>query len=273
MKVSVALCTFNGARHLADQLASISCQTTRPDEIILCDDGSEDDTIAIAQRFAEQSGIVMHIHRNPTRLGSVANFEQAIRLCTGDIILLCDQDDEWLPDRVEHSVHTLTTTNAGYVVSDAELMDDDDQPLNEQLWNKVDFTAADRERFNRGALQGRLLMRQPFVTGATMAFRAELRVLFLPIPQRIQPKFHHDRWIALSLSMHGHYGHALAEPLIRYRLHGKQQVGVRGRKSLFGLWLRRIGRRLKPLRQRALYRRILDPFKQSCPEEYQRQFG
>ena len=72
--------------------------------------------------------------------------------------------------------------------------------------------------------------------------------------------------------MHGHYGHALAEPLIRYRLHGKQQVGVRGRKSLFGLWLRRIGRRLKPLRQRALYRRILDPFKQSCPEEYQRQF-
>lgn len=273
MKVSVALCTFNGARHLAVQLTSILRQTTRPDEIILCDDGSEDETIAIAQQFAEQSGIVMIVHRNPTRLGSVVNFEQAIALCSGDIILLCDQDDEWHPDRVERTVRALATAHAGYIVGDADLMDDDGQSLDERLWGKVDFTESDRERFNRCESQGCLLMRQPFVTGATMAFRAELRALFLPIPKRIQPKFHHDRWIALSLTMHGHYGHALAEPLIRYRIHGNQQVGLRGRKSLFGLWLRRIGRRLKPLRQRALYRRILTPFKQSCPEEYRRQFG
>lgn len=272
-KISVALCTFNGARYLEAQLTSIARQTLLPDEIILCDDGSDDATLAIARQFADRSRVAMTIHENPQRLGSVANFEQAIGHCTGEIILLCDQDDEWHPQRVERSVRALEREKAGYIFSDAELVDADGQSLGMRLWQMVDFTATDRDRFNRGDFQPRLLMRQPCVTGATMALRAELRPLFLPVPQSIQPHFHHDRWIALTLSMHGHTGYAVAEPLIRYRLHGQQQVGLRGRNSRLGLWLRRLGRRLKPLRKRALYRRILSPFRQSCPEEYRRQFG
>ena len=84
-KISIALCTKNGARFLTEQLASFRRQTRLPDELVICDDCSNDGTIEIIKRFAETSAFPVLFNRNENNLGSTVNFERAISLCAGDI--------------------------------------------------------------------------------------------------------------------------------------------------------------------------------------------
>ena len=95
MKISIAMCTYNGAEFLPAQLQSILTQSRPPDEIIICDDRSTDDTQALLKKFATESPIPIAVHINDHNLGSVKNFERTISLCTGDVIALSDQDDVW----------------------------------------------------------------------------------------------------------------------------------------------------------------------------------
>ncbi len=101
VKISVALCTYNGAEFLPAQLASIVAQSRQPDEIVVCDDGSTDETHAQLRQFVTESSIPVQFRINEKNLGSVKNFEQAIRLCTGEVIVLCDQDDVWREDKLK----------------------------------------------------------------------------------------------------------------------------------------------------------------------------
>ena len=100
MKVSVAMATYNGGRHLREQLASIRSQTLLPMELVISDDGSVDDTLAIARRFAADAPFQVVVVAPEERLGFTQNFVRAIRHCTGDIVALCDQDDVWTPDKL-----------------------------------------------------------------------------------------------------------------------------------------------------------------------------
>jgi len=92
---SVALCTYNGERFLSQQLASLAAQTVLPDELVVCDDASTDASMRVVEDFAKNAPFSVRIFRNPNNLGYVKNFEQAIGLCSKEIIFLCDQDDDW----------------------------------------------------------------------------------------------------------------------------------------------------------------------------------
>ncbi len=92
-RTSVAMCTFNGGRFLAEQLESIASQTRLPYELVACDDHSTDDTIAILKAFQANAPFPVQIVQNAMRMGSTRNFDQAIGMCSGDFIALCDQDD------------------------------------------------------------------------------------------------------------------------------------------------------------------------------------
>src|SRR5438270_11298194 len=95
------MATFNGARFLAEQLESIANQSVAPVELIICDDQSGDETQQIVQAFAERAEFPVHIHVNQYRLGYARNFRKAASLCSGELIAFCDQDDWWLPERLE----------------------------------------------------------------------------------------------------------------------------------------------------------------------------
>ena len=84
-RISIALCTYNGASFLEAQLESYQTQTRLPDELIACDDGSTDATGDILAAFARRARFPMRVHANPARLGATKNFEQAIGLCSGDL--------------------------------------------------------------------------------------------------------------------------------------------------------------------------------------------
>lgn len=107
MRVSIALCTFNGAAFLKDQLASYAAQTSKPAELVAIDDGSSDDTVEILENFAESASFPVRIYKNVHNLGVRANFQRAIARCTGDLIALSDQDDVWLPRKLERAVAML----------------------------------------------------------------------------------------------------------------------------------------------------------------------
>lgn len=226
MKISVALCSYNGARYLEEQLASIAAQERPPDELVLCDDGSPDETMEIVRKFAADAPFPVRAHVNARNLGSTKNFEQALRLCRGDVIALADQDDVWKSAKLGVlERHLEENPEAGFVFTNAEMVDHDLTPLGYCLWEAVYFSTHERRLFEQG-LAPAVLVRYNVVTGATMAFRSKYRDDLLPIPDR----WVHDGWIALVLS-------ALApcifvdETLIQYRQHATQQIG--GKKKSF----------------------------------------
>ena len=100
-KVSVAMCTYNGQRFLDQQLQSFLDQTVQPDELVVCDDVSSDDSMAMVEAFAARAPFTVKLFRNAQNLGYSRNCERAIAQCTGDLVLLCDQDDVWDRRKIE----------------------------------------------------------------------------------------------------------------------------------------------------------------------------
>lgn len=223
MKFSVAMCTYNGADFLSDQLESIIAQSRQPDEIVVCDDGSTDETQTLLSQFAAMSPVLVSLHFNEKNLGSVKNFEKAIKLCSGDVIALSDQDDVWRADKLQLIEDAFRNApKAGLVFSDAEIVDESLQSLERRMWDEVGFDAHKRKLIRQGrALE--VLITGWTVTGATVAFRSEFVKLCLPIPDGIA--MIHDGWIALNVA-------AVAEvlmiedALIKYRQHARQQIGA-----------------------------------------------
>lgn len=220
---SVALCTHNGSRYLRSQLESISTQTRLPDELVICDDASVDDTVRIIEQFAASAPFRVRLDINPRNLGSTKNFEKAIQLCEGGLIALADQDDVWLPDKLKSIENEfLRAPNVGLVFSDAEVVDENLRPLGIRLWTSVGFD----EKLQRELKSSRglnVLLPGWTVTGATMAFRSQFRAIALPIPNDI-PMIH-DGWIAAVVAAVANVAF-IEQPLIKYRQHRQQQIGA-----------------------------------------------
>jgi glycosyltransferase involved in cell wall biosynthesis len=215
------MCTYNGARYLPAQLDSIAAQSQPPHELVVCDDGSTDATPDLLAQFAETMPFPVRVILNERRLGSTDNFAQAIGLCSGHAIALADQDDVWPPTKL--AAYEAVFTRAPYVggiFADAEIVDAELRPLGYNLWQYLGFNSREQRRVRAGdAFE--VLLRHDVVLGATLAFRAALRDLVLPIPL----PWAHDRWIPLLLAAATHLA-ALPRPLIHYRQHVAQQFGA-----------------------------------------------
>ena len=242
MRISIAMATYNGAKYLQEQLDSFICQTCQPDELVVCDDGSTDATLKILEIFIQKAPFTVRIYHNKSNMGFIKNFEKALLLCTGNIILLCDQDDIWKPSRVEKSADIFKKNpECGYLFSDACLIDSNNQSLPDTLWSKVKFTSGRQHDFCNHESQPIVLYQKNCVTGATLALRAEHLRLLLPFP--LLDGIIHDGWIAMVLSLHGHFGIALSEHLISYRIHAQQQAGIREKNIYQRVKLRLISHR------------------------------
>jgi len=219
--ISIALCTYNGAKYLPAQLASLVQQTQLPFELIVCDDGSSDDTLNVLQSFAGRAPFPVHLHFNENNFGSTKNFEKAIGLCSGEIIATCDQDDVWLPGKLKRFAEIFAAEpELGLAFSDAMLVDDELRDTGHSLWNCYHFPESLQMK-QVPWLDPNLLIRFNVVTGACMAFRRELVPMFGPIPK----EWIHDHWISFIASVRSRVK-LVPEPLILYRRHQAQQVGA-----------------------------------------------
>lgn len=221
MKISVALCTYNGERFLREQIDSILNQSFKVHEIVICDDQSSDGTLEILNEYKAQYPDIFQIHRNEINLRSVKNFEKAIGLCSGDIIFLSDQDDKWTENKVADYVDYFTThpeikalASNGYCLNENSLVEE-----KYSLWDVPQFL----KEVNAGLDYYTIITHISNVaTGASMAFRKELVTDILPFPS--SDKIHHDEWIALISSNRNQF-ELLQQKYFYYRIHSNQQVG------------------------------------------------
>ena len=127
VKVSVIICTYNGANYLAGQLDSLLAQTCPPYELVVQDDGSSDGTWEMLEAFrTAHPGLCIRLFRNPERLGYNRNFLSAVQRAGGDFIACCDQDDVWMANKLEMLMnrignHTLIFHNSLVMAPDTEV--------------------------------------------------------------------------------------------------------------------------------------------------------
>lgn len=200
MRISIPLAAYNGEKYIKEQMESILPQLTAEDEIIISDDGSTDKTLEVISSFC---AVQIHIYKNPQK-GVISNFENAISHATGDIIILCDQDDVWCAGKVSILKKYFTDTDAKLIVSDAYVTDES-LNIKEQSFFKL---------MNSGPGITKNFIKNTFI-GCCMAFRREMKDVILPFPDKIPM---HDSWIGLLSELNGKVLF-IPEKLIYYRRH------------------------------------------------------
>jgi glycosyltransferase involved in cell wall biosynthesis len=222
MYLSASLLTYNGAAFLKKQLDSILNQTLKVDEIVICDDGSTDQTIDIIQTFQNAYPGIIHLYQNEQQLGSTKNMEKCLGIAKGDLVFLADQDDIWLPHKVASiCAYFEAHPNINAVFSNALLINEKDEVLQDMaLWDIIGFPHATLPRtFNLFEFLYRV---DNIVTGAGLAIRNHKALLNQPFPT-IKGLLH-DGWIALYYATQGKLAFC-AEALFQYRIHAAQQMG------------------------------------------------
>lgn len=209
--VSVVMATFNGALFLEKQIHSILAQSRMPVSIIICDDGSTDDTVAILKKFSNQYPVIKYFV-NEERLGVIGNFKKAVSFANdADFIALSDQDDIWFPTKLEKLCEKMTSIDDGQapamVYSDLIVIDGNEKILNPSFWNELGHDGY-RHNFQT-------LLFGNFVTGCTILMNQPMRHHFGRMPADV---LMHDAWLALIAFSFGKVD-SIREPLVQYRKH------------------------------------------------------
>ena len=203
-RLSIAMATFNGARYLDTQLRSFVEQSRLPDQLVVCDDCSTDETVAILREFARSAPFEVTIVQNSENLGHLANFSKAVALADGDIILMSDQDDRWDADKLV-IVEQMFARHPETVlaVNDVRMTDAELNPTGRTLLRQVRASGL-IGRENRG-----------YVIGCGTSFRSSLKQLVIPFPLT----YGHDQWVNEIASTVG--GKRVIERALQdYRRHG-----------------------------------------------------
>ncbi|TQO20752.1 glycosyltransferase involved in cell wall biosynthesis [Rhodoglobus vestalii] len=220
--ISVALCTHNGATFIDEQLVSILEQVPAPQQLVVSDDASSDDTIArVREVVARYPAVELTILENIPPLGVTKNFEQAIRACTGDLIALSDQDDVWHAGRLAlFASEFAARPEVSLIHSDARLVDAHGRPLGHTLAEALGVSAAEVASIHAGDAFS-VLLRRNLVTGACTVFRRSLVEYAAPFPAG----WVHDEWLGLIAAAVASTDF-IDHPTIDYRQHGANQIGA-----------------------------------------------
>jgi glycosyltransferase involved in cell wall biosynthesis len=226
--ISIALCTYNGARYLREQLDSLLAQTHSNIEIVAVDDCSTDATFEILMEYHARDARVRVI-ANEVNLGFRKNFARAASLCVGDFIAPCDQDDVWLPDKLTTLLRAIGEHPLAYC--DSELIDEQGASLGVAMSDIFAMVSTDDPAvFAAGNC----------VSGHALLCRRELVERAFPAPTC----FFHDWWLAAVAASAG--GVVYCErKLVRYRYHGTNVTDILGERTI----RRHRGYRWKQLRE------------------------
>lgn len=226
LKLSVAMTTYNGEQFVYKQLKSLYNQTRKPDQVIIIDDCSTDSTPKIVKDFIKAHGLDWHFEINQSNLGYKKNFHKAVSLTDGDIIFLCDQDDIWHSDKFE-TIEKIFINNPKIdcINTSFVFIDSEDKPL--QADNKrgtansalIPFDIEPGDIVNIGLNN---IIRYNISPGCTAAFRSKIKNIHLQNTKHLLP---HDWEINIYSALNnGLYFYN--KPLISYRLHGNNTIGL-----------------------------------------------
>lgn len=207
--VSIALCTYNGEKFLREQLNSIVHQTYSKLELIIVDDCSSDGTLDILNEYAREYSFIK-VHKNEVNLGYIRNFEKALKLCSGNLIALSDQDDIWHLNKIEKLVNAIGDNLMIY--HDSEFVDQNGHSLNKKM--------SDIMNLYRGNEPEAFIFFN-CISGHSVLMKKELRDEILPFPNA----YFHDWWIAYVATNLGSIDY-LNETLVNYRQHETTDTNI-----------------------------------------------
>jgi len=223
--ISIAMPTYNGGRYLREQLDSIYCQTKQPDEVIVVDDCSTDNTIEILKEFHKKYGLKYYI--NEKNLGYNKNFEKAITLCSSDFIALCDQDDIWLPEKIEKTYNKLKEYPK-------------DIPALVSSFNSTDINILKCKVKNKCQSGGWHLNFTKYASqGCTLMFNKKLKDIIIPIPDGIM----YDAYIGFTAALLGNR-YYIGEQLMYYRIHNDNAFAKKHETSKYQIFKKEINKHL-----------------------------
>lgn len=254
MKVSIALATYNGEQYLEEQLDSFLRQTRLPDELVICDDGSTDNTASIVEAFSKRAPFSVRFEKNPENIGYSRNFEKCISLCTGDIIFLSDQDDVWLPEKVSRVEGEFAARpECEVVINDQLITDENLRSTGQTIFENTRKLGFDEEWLS---------------AGCCTAISKEFAEVALPMPSSLVA---HDGWIHRLASSLG-VRVVINEVLQYYRRHStntSHSLALRASKFPFAEVYREFGLRsveLGWLNEVAIAERVMD----ACERELEK---
>lgn len=218
-QIDILLATYNGEKYLREQIESILNQTYSNIRLIISDDGSIDRTIEIIREYEEKDKRVIGYFQEKN-LGYVKNFEFLLSKVENEIYMLSDQDDYWLPEKVEHTYNRLKETDADLVFSDLEVVDENLKMIYPSFNDYMKLSRKIKKYINSYKLQ----YLYNCVTGCTLMSKKKFVKLILPLPQ-VSKYAIHDTWIATTVANKGKVEY-LDEKTIKYRQHGNNQVGT-----------------------------------------------
>lgn len=220
-KLDILLATYNGGPYLDAQIDSLVAQSCRDWTLMVHDDGSTDDTVAIVKRYEEACpGRIVLLEDNASFRSASLNFGYLLEKSDASYIMFCDQDDVWYPEKIEKTMARMLEMEQTYpglpllVHTDLEVTDEDLHTIDDSFWHYGNLDP-------RYDALPRLLM-QNFITGCTMMINRKLMEKALPIPENA---IMHDWWLGLVASRFGKIGY-LPEATVAYRQHAKNDTGA-----------------------------------------------
>lgn len=247
MKVQILMSTYNGARYIRTQLESIVRQTVEDKTLLIRDDGSTDNTVDILREYQEKFSWIEVYQGN--NLGVQKSFFELIEKSDpmAEYVAFADQDDEWLPEKLERAVGKLEMLHLNKKKRIPLLYCGSQIMVNDQL-QPIDVNVS---RAVRKPAFGNALV-QNICTGCTAVINQELATLIRDnMPTEIDAIVMHDWWLYLTASCFGEVYYDDV-PYIRYRQHGKNTHGaILSKRKLFQY---RIGQLMKPRGE--IYRQV-----------------
>lgn len=211
--VSIALCTYNGEKFLAAQLDTLIAQTYKNLEVIAVDDCSTDNTYEILKTYAAKYPW-FRIYRNAQNLSFLKNFQVAVSYCKGDLIALCDQDDLWLPEKIEMQVNAIGDNM--FIYHDSEFINEDGTLVNQRVSDILNLYRGDCPE---------VFLLHNCVSGHSMLIKKEL----LAHAGSFEG-YYHDWWLAYVATNIGTIDF-LPQCLVQYRQHNASDTDMLQKKE------------------------------------------
>lgn len=218
-KIDILLATYNGEKYLKEQIDSILNQTYSNFRLLISDDCSKDDTKKILEEYEKKDNRIKVFYQEKN-LGYVKNFEFLLKQVESSIYALSDQDDVWLPEKIEKTYNKLKQTGSDLVFTDLEVVNENLETIYPSFNDYMLLTRKIKKYKESFLLQ----YLYNCITGCTLMSKKEFLDKIIPIP--VSSKYViHDTWIGLIVSLYGKIEY-LDEKTVRYRQHGNNQVGA-----------------------------------------------
>jgi glycosyltransferase involved in cell wall biosynthesis len=247
--VDILLSTYNGEKYLSEQIDSILNQTYKDWHLLIRDDGSVDETISIISKYVSKyPNKITWINKEDVRnVGVIRSFEALMKESTSPCFMFCDQDDVWLPNKIEQTLKVLQQHEKKFGVETPLLVHTDLNVVDKDL-NEIHHSFFKMSRFNPTKIHSNIHFSLMYncVTGCTVMGNEKARKISLPIEEWADM---HDSWVTRKVLLNAGKVITIPNPTMLYRQHGKNVLGSNHQLTIRGriLYLYSIYRQYKKL--------------------------